>query len=56
MRKLITAALLLATAPLLAQTPLDPMANDQVANYDWVRPQADYVRRVEMVPDRKSVV
>ena len=52
MRKLITAALLLAAAPLLAQTPLDPMANDQVANYDWVRPQADFVRRVEMVPMR----
>ena len=52
MRKLITAALLLAAAPLLAQVPLDPMANDSVASYDWVRPQADYVRRVEMVPMR----
>ncbi len=46
MRKLFTAALLIAAAPLLAQeAPLDPMTNDQVASYDWVRPQADYVRR-----------
>lgn len=53
MRKLFTAALLIAAAPLLAQeAPLDPMTNDQVASYDWVRPQADYVRRTEMVPMR----
>ncbi|MFO1255927.1 MAG: CocE/NonD family hydrolase [Sphingomonadaceae bacterium] len=55
MRKLLLAALVLSAAPLLAQTapaPIDPMANDQVASYDWVRPQADYVRREVMVPMR----
>jgi len=55
MRKLLLAALALAAAPLLAQTtpaPLDPMTNDKVASYDWVRPQADFVRREVMVPMR----
>jgi putative CocE/NonD family hydrolase len=42
-------ATLLAT-PLAAQ--LDPMTNDKVKTYDWVRPQADYVRREAMVPMR----
>ena len=52
MRKLITATLLLTAVPLLAQVPIEPMANEQVASYDWVRPEADYVRRTEMVPMR----
>ena len=55
MRKLLLATLLLAAAPLLAQTattPIDPMANDKVPSYSWVRPQADFVRREEMVPMR----
>jgi putative CocE/NonD family hydrolase len=55
MRKLFLAALALAAAPLVAQTapvPLDPMTNDKVASYDWVRPQADFVRREVMVPMR----
>ena len=51
MRKLLIAALLLAAAPIAAQ-PIDPMANDKVPSYDWVRPQADFVRREEMVPMR----
>lgn len=34
------------------QLPLDPMASDKVASYDWVRPEADYVRREVMVPMR----
>ncbi len=35
-----------------AATPTDTMANEQVAAYDWVRPQADYIRREVMVPMR----
>jgi putative CocE/NonD family hydrolase len=33
----------------------DPLQNDKVANYDWVRPQADFVRREVMVPMRDRV-
>ncbi|MEY4952152.1 MAG: hypothetical protein RL299_576, partial [Pseudomonadota bacterium] len=51
MRKLLLAALVLVGAPLAAQQ-LDPMTNDKVASYDWVRPQADFVRREVMVPMR----
>ena len=55
MRKVLLAGLLLnapmVMAPSIAQ-PIDPMANDKVASYDWVRPQADFVRREEMVPMR----
>ena len=51
MRKLLIAALLLAAAPIAAE-PIDPMANDKVPSYAWVRPQADFVRREEMVPMR----
>ena len=28
--------------------PLDPMTNDRVAHYDWVRPEADCERRTAM--------
>ena len=35
--------------------PLDPMTNDRVAHYDWVRPEADYERRTAMVPMRDGV-
>ncbi len=52
MRKLLFTGLLLAAAPLFAQVPIDPMANDKVAKYDWVRPQADFVRREVMMPMR----
>jgi len=54
-------AVLLGTValPLAAQDtgldgrpPTDTMMNEQVASYEWVRPEADYVRRVEMVPMR----
>ena len=47
------AALALA-APLLAQppTPLDPMTSDKTPTYDWVRPEADYIRREVMIPMR----
>ena len=52
MRKLLFTSLLLAATPLLAQATIDPMMNDKVLKYDWVRPQADFVRRVVMVPMR----
>ena len=42
----------LATSAAPARGTLDTMANDQVDAYDWVRPQADYVRREVMVPMR----
>ena len=40
-----------ATVPLSAALT-DPMTNDQVRSYDWVRPQADFVRREAMIPMR----
>lgn len=53
---LAASALALTTPALLAQggpaTPTDTMANEQVKAYDWVRPQADYVRRTVMIPMR----
>jgi putative CocE/NonD family hydrolase len=36
-------------------TPLDPMTPDKVASYDWVRPEADYVRQEVMIPMRDGV-
>ena len=36
-------------------TPLDPMTVDTVAKYDWVRPEADYVRQEVMIPMRDGV-
>jgi len=36
----------------LAAAPTDPMANEQVDSYDWVRPQADFVRKTVMIPMR----
>jgi putative CocE/NonD family hydrolase len=48
-------ALLLAAAAPPASAPApatDPMTNDKVEKYDWVRPEADYVRREAMVPMR----
>ncbi len=54
MRKLLVLSLLAAAAPLLAQAPapIDPMMNDKVPSYNWVRPQADYIRREVMMPMR----
>ncbi|SER43102.1 CocE/NonD family hydrolase [Sphingobium sp. YR768] len=49
-------ALLSPVLPLAAQDsaagPTDTMMNEQVKAYDWVRPQADYVRKVVMIPMR----
>ncbi|MDE2436125.1 MAG: CocE/NonD family hydrolase [Sphingomonadales bacterium] len=58
MRRRLLASLALSVivlaAPLKAQNaaPLDSMTNDKVKSYDWVRPEADYVRREVMVPMR----
>ncbi|SFG31672.1 hypothetical protein SAMN05518801_11616 [Novosphingobium sp. CF614] len=57
-RPRIAASLVLAplaialAAPPIAAAPTDPMMNEQVKNYDWVRPQADFVRREAMIPMR----
>jgi putative CocE/NonD family hydrolase len=49
-------ALLLLAAPLAAQhAPIDAMANDKLGTYDWVRPQADFIRREVMIPMRDGV-
>ncbi len=54
----LTAALLLA-AGAAAKPPADarvtPMTPDVVASYDEVRPEADYVKRVVMIPMRDGV-
>src|SRR6516225_6549317 len=57
---LATLALSLTTlaATAAAQTapaPVTPMTPDVVASYDRVRPDADYIRRVVMVPMRDGV-
>jgi uncharacterized protein len=47
-------ASLAASAP-AQQTPIDAMANDKVGTYDWIRPQADFIRREVMIPMRDGV-
>jgi putative CocE/NonD family hydrolase len=42
----------LLAAPLAAQQPVTPMTPDVVATYDPVLPEADYLKRVAMVPMR----
>src|SRR4051812_22267325 len=40
----------LSSASLFAQqAPIDSMANDKIGTYDWVRPQADFIRREVMI-------
>src|ERR1700683_3012360 len=55
----IALAALLAAPPVLGGTPsslaVTPMTPDGVSSYDEVRPQADYVKRVEMIPMRDGV-
>jgi uncharacterized protein len=54
-------SLLLGTAQTWAATPpaassnVTPMTPDMVASYDSIRPQADYIKRVVMVPMRDGV-
>jgi putative CocE/NonD family hydrolase len=51
---------LCAASPLLAAhdngavavPATDPLQNDKVGSYDWVRPQADFIRREVMIPMR----
>src|SRR5215218_6112378 len=52
MLSLILAASAGAAAP---PAPVTPMTPDVVANYDQVRPEADFVKRVAMVPMRDGV-
>ena len=48
-------ALLLPGWAFAQRTPLDAMANDKIGTYDWVRPQADFIRREVMIPMRDGV-
>ena len=48
----IATACLAAVLAGAAVPPTDPMTNDIVASYDWVQPQADYIRRTVMIPMR----
>jgi hypothetical protein len=52
-----TAASLLpfALATVAHAQPITPMTPDVVASYDQVRPEADFIRRVAMVPMRDGV-
>jgi putative CocE/NonD family hydrolase len=47
---LVCAVFLAGAAPVAP--PTDPMTNDIVADYDWVQPQADFIRRTMMIPMR----
>ncbi len=49
---LVLPALPVSAAP---QGTLDTMANEKVAEYDWIRPQANFVRRVVDIPMRDGV-
>ena len=55
---LLLATLMLASGAAAAatpQVPVTPMTPDIVASYDAVRPSADFIKRVEMVPMRDGV-
>jgi len=41
--------------PASAPAPVTPMTPDVVGSYDEVRPEADYIKRVEMIPMRDGV-
>jgi uncharacterized protein len=51
----LTASLLPLLAIAAAPPPVTPMTPDVVAKYDPVLPEADYIRRVAMVPMRDGV-
>ncbi|MBC3767874.1 CocE/NonD family hydrolase [Neptunicella marina] len=52
-RKTILALSLLTTLPALAATQtVTPMTPDGVASYETIRPQADFIKRVDMIPMR----
>src|SRR6478609_5374940 len=48
----LLSGLALAAPPKGDSGPIHPMANETVESYDWVRPEADYIRREEMIPMR----
>ena len=48
----LLSGLAIASPPKGDSGPIDPMANETVESYDWVRPEADYIRREEMIPMR----
>lgn len=54
---LATLSLILSSSTALAAppAPVTPMTPDVVASYDQVRPEADFVKRVAMVPMRDGV-
>ncbi|MDB5671943.1 MAG: hypothetical protein JWO25_2902 [Alphaproteobacteria bacterium] len=54
-RSAVALFLVTATALNAAPPPVTPMTPDVVASYEKVRPEADFVRRVEMVPMRDGV-
>src|SRR6516165_2194564 len=43
------------TTGTVAAPSTDPAQNDKVGTYDWIRPQADFVRREMMVPMRDGL-
>jgi len=58
LRSIISATLLtLAASAAVAQTqaPLSAMTPDGVKSYDSIRPQADFIKRVVMIPMRDGV-
>ena len=54
-RAALAFALLLPTAVTAAPPPVTPMTPDTVASFEIVRPDADFIRRVVMVPMRDGV-
>ena len=50
-----TLSLILAASPAATAPPVTPMTPDGVASYDQVRPEADFIKRVAMVPMRDGV-
>ena len=52
LRAAVSLLSLLLAAPAAAQQPVTPMTPDVVATYDPVLPEADYLKRVAMVPMR----
>jgi len=51
----VALAFALPPAAQAAAAPVTPMTPDVIAKYDAVRPQADYIKRVEMIPMRDGV-
>lgn len=53
-RTALTLTLLLSTAA-TAAPPITPMTPDTVASFETVRPDADFIRRVAMIPMRDGM-